>query len=295
MSELDPSAYTAAQLSSDQTLSPATLGQIAQVRPDLWQPILAHPNCYPALREFINQYMPTIGAQYVSRQQASVQQDQPPAQPGPATQPAQTQLVQPVAHKPVLPQPPASRQNYSPQPGFNVASSGAATMSSGATQMFGGIAGLFGAKSSAPATSRVLLLIVPIAAVVGLISLALPRVSLLSGSYNFFHKFITESAPSEMLLAMLILALVFGILAVVIANKVVRIISSIVCIVCALAVIVYPASILIEVASPLGAGGGLSLFGSSSGPSAGLGTVLLTLSALAICVCSSTVLAKNLK
>lgn len=55
MSDRDPASYTAADL-ADPTIAPATLGQIASVRPDLWPAILAHPNCYPELAAFIQQH-----------------------------------------------------------------------------------------------------------------------------------------------------------------------------------------------------------------------------------------------
>lgn len=54
MTTPEPASFTLADL-ADPTISAATLGQIAGSRPDLWSAIVAHPNCYPGLAEWIGQ------------------------------------------------------------------------------------------------------------------------------------------------------------------------------------------------------------------------------------------------
>lgn len=53
----EPVNYTVANL-ADPGIDAATLGQVAAARPDLWAAILAHPNCYPELADWLRQRMP---------------------------------------------------------------------------------------------------------------------------------------------------------------------------------------------------------------------------------------------
>ncbi|NDK32418.1 variant leucine-rich repeat-containing protein [Nesterenkonia haasae] len=54
MTQRDPASYTAEDLTY-QSVQPEVLRQVASTRPDLWDDVLAHPNCYPALATFIRQ------------------------------------------------------------------------------------------------------------------------------------------------------------------------------------------------------------------------------------------------
>lgn len=75
MTSFDPSSIGAFDL-SDPAVGAETLAQIASTRRDLWPAILDHPNCYPALRSWIAQQMPSVPA--------------PPTQP-PASKPTTEQ------------------------------------------------------------------------------------------------------------------------------------------------------------------------------------------------------------
>ena len=57
MTERDLSTYTERDL-ADPAIEPATLGHLATARPDLRPAILAHPNCYPALAEWLRARVP---------------------------------------------------------------------------------------------------------------------------------------------------------------------------------------------------------------------------------------------
>lgn len=52
----DPSSFSAEDLNNP-NIDARTLQQLAADRSDLWPNILAHPNCYPALAEYINTHM----------------------------------------------------------------------------------------------------------------------------------------------------------------------------------------------------------------------------------------------
>ncbi|WP_010205324.1 variant leucine-rich repeat-containing protein [Salinibacterium sp. PAMC 21357] len=54
MTAPEPASFTLADL-ADPSVPAATLGQLAGSRPDLWNAIVAHPNCYPGLAEWIGQ------------------------------------------------------------------------------------------------------------------------------------------------------------------------------------------------------------------------------------------------
>ena len=82
MSDRDPASYTAADL-ADPSIEPATLGNIAAVRQDLWPAILAHPNCYPELAAYIRQYSAQPQA-HAQQTQAAGQQPQQASQNYPA-------------------------------------------------------------------------------------------------------------------------------------------------------------------------------------------------------------------
>lgn len=75
MNDRPLSSFTAAEL-SDPTIAAATLGQLSGERPDLWPAILAHPNCYPQLTQYIHQRMASMPPPMVPPQL-------PYAQPGP--------------------------------------------------------------------------------------------------------------------------------------------------------------------------------------------------------------------
>ncbi len=59
---MDPSTVSAADLQNPQ-ISPADLGLLAQYRRDLWPAILSHPQCYPALGQWIQQQMSQVPPQ----------------------------------------------------------------------------------------------------------------------------------------------------------------------------------------------------------------------------------------
>lgn len=54
MTVREPASYTLADM-ADASIAAATLAQLAGAREDLWPAISAHPNCYPALAEWIAQ------------------------------------------------------------------------------------------------------------------------------------------------------------------------------------------------------------------------------------------------
>ncbi len=71
---LDPRTVTSQEL-MDPGITQEFLAQVAQVRPDLWQTIVGHPACYPALSTWINEQLRTQGAQ----ESAGVQPSRPQA------------------------------------------------------------------------------------------------------------------------------------------------------------------------------------------------------------------------
>lgn len=54
MTQRDPASYTAEEL-TDPSIDPEVLRHITFVRPDLWDAVLAHPNCYRELAAHIHQ------------------------------------------------------------------------------------------------------------------------------------------------------------------------------------------------------------------------------------------------
>lgn len=65
MTTRDPSTYTAGEIAHP-SVDAATLAQVASLRPDLWASILANPNCYPELAQWIQQQQPGILPQQVA-------------------------------------------------------------------------------------------------------------------------------------------------------------------------------------------------------------------------------------
>lgn len=113
----------------DPQLSGLQLQELAGQRPDLWPEILAHPNCYPELAQWIqaswaaqaqstNQPQPVESVNLVQPETPQPEPVQPQpefVQPQPEMQPAQPQPeVQPVAQQPQPVQP----QPAQPQPEF---------------------------------------------------------------------------------------------------------------------------------------------------------------------------------
>ncbi|UQN15460.1 variant leucine-rich repeat-containing protein [Gulosibacter sp. ACHW.36C] len=78
MTDREPGSFTAEELASPST-DAATLARAAAVRPDLWSAILANPNCYPELGDWIRQQQ---GVQNVPPAQQQNQHGQQQAQPG---------------------------------------------------------------------------------------------------------------------------------------------------------------------------------------------------------------------
>lgn len=89
MNGKDPASYTAQDL-ADPTIDASTLGQLASSRPDLWQQILQHPNCYPELRQYI-------------QQQSGAAPPPPPAQSAESAPPHQPSPSQPPPTPPAEP------------------------------------------------------------------------------------------------------------------------------------------------------------------------------------------------
>lgn len=116
MSEFDPAALTASDLQNP-ALSAEQLAQIAAARPDLWEAILAHPNCYAGLSDWIRSNSvpaPTdTGSTQSPEPDASHQVTADTTGLGP--EPVQDTQQEPVAqpYTPSAPQP--APQAYSPQ------------------------------------------------------------------------------------------------------------------------------------------------------------------------------------
>ena len=116
MPDQDLSMYTEQDLLRDPQFDQATLGQLATARPDLRPAVLAHPNCYPALADWLRAH----GVQAASAPQAET----PPAQPAygqaPDAAAAEAQNAQsatgygqqsPYGQQGASGQPPARQQN----------------------------------------------------------------------------------------------------------------------------------------------------------------------------------------
>lgn len=96
MNGKDPASYTAQDL-ADPTIDASTLAQLASSRPDLRQHILYHPNCYPELRQYIQEQS---GATQAPPQASPAEPSRtPPAPPeqlhAPQQQPAQAPPMPP--------------------------------------------------------------------------------------------------------------------------------------------------------------------------------------------------------
>ncbi|MGO3141242.1 MAG: hypothetical protein ACTII3_10955 [Galactobacter sp.] len=205
----DPASFDPAAL-ADPNFDQATLAQLAQSRPDLRQSIAAHPNCYPALKEWIAQQSPAApaasaaeSAQPVEPTQtadagsaASAQQpgSAPSAQnPGYGAAPQQSPWGAPQGGPGAAGAQgqPAQGQPAQGQPGQPSAQGGAQQFTEGAKQMFGGaqqaFQGALGAQQKATGLGAILGWIPAVLAASALLCVIctfLPAARLNLGSYG---------------------------------------------------------------------------------------------------------------
>ena len=153
MNARTPESFTAEAL-QDPSIPAQTLADVAAVRPDLWQAVLAHPNCYQGLSEWITAQLPVAAApeQQTPEPQASEPQtpkqptteQQAPEQPTPAQprygQPATDQSAQYQAPQYQEPHYHEEPQQASPQQGaqpvFDQIADGARSAASQTQQFF---------------------------------------------------------------------------------------------------------------------------------------------------------------
>lgn len=219
MSDRDPASYTAQDLANPE-IDPATLGQIAGVRQDLWPAILAHPNCYPELARFIQDNTPSApqGAPYTQ----STPQGAPYAQNLPAQNGPENGAFGGQAYG--SPQSPAGAQPYYGAQGSAVNGQNPAVngQNNGAfpyrAQPFGtpSASGLLTAKSWPQIAQAVL-------GIIGLISLFLPivKVSVFgqSQSVNFFSSQVKGTSDGPILLVAMVLVAGSAIAAIITKQK----------------------------------------------------------------------------
>lgn len=103
----DFQALTSAD-ASDPSIDPLTLKQIAEQRPDLWPAVLANPQCYPGLAEWIRAQMPAAPAPPVAAQPGA-------AQPSQADPTGAASADPPVAQQPAEPHATAADPSLSQQ------------------------------------------------------------------------------------------------------------------------------------------------------------------------------------
>jgi len=93
MTDREPGSFTAEELANP-TTDAATLAQAAAVRPDLWSAILANPNCYPELGQWIRQQQGAQNVPPAQPQAQDAQGSQSPEAPQWAQSPQQGQRAQ---------------------------------------------------------------------------------------------------------------------------------------------------------------------------------------------------------
>lgn len=246
------SSYTVEDLANP-GIDAATLGQLASARPDLSGAILAHPNCYPELANWLSQGM-------------QANDEQPPA---PVPNETAGQMVTSVEHGSVAlkqtkgdnlgmneyqnPMPPTlvDERRKSLDPSVQQMSAGARQVAAGAKDYFANTvapAAVGVTKSiqhtvnqptrQSPASANWndwVPFIVPVAAFIAIISLFLPVVSVSAFGYSMSANFFSEEVGGEgfMLLILMLAAIAFAVVSVGTRKKWARITARIVGIIAA--------------------------------------------------------------
>ncbi len=263
MTMREPSTYTAAEL-ADPSIPATTLGQLASVRPDLLPAILAHPNCYPELTQWIHQQAPSTpahnggphqdqqgyGQQSGQNQQGydqqgydqSGQNQQPYGQQPYGDQSGQHQ--QPYAQQPYgdqsnQNQQPYGQQGYGQQPGQHQQAYAQQPYGDQSNQNQQGYGqqpswnqptGNVGQTTGSSKRTKVALITVVSASVIAMISLFLPIMSMsgfgMSESMNFFSD--EMDGEGAILLVLLLVVVAFAILAILTRKKWARITTGVV-------------------------------------------------------------------
>ncbi|WP_282852571.1 hypothetical protein [Gulosibacter sediminis] len=170
MTDREPGSFTAEELASP-TTDAETLARAAAVRPDLWSAILANPNCYPELGDWIRQQQSAQNQRPTPHQQQAAQGSQSQEAPQWAQSPQQGQQAQPGQ-----------------QQGTNQFFDGAQQMAQGAKSFLNDAGQRAGKRASGDPNSFLNKFTwgqvgVVIAAVVGILGLFLPAVS--ASAYGF--------------------------------------------------------------------------------------------------------------
>lgn len=184
MTDREPGSFTAEELASP-TTDAATLARAAAVRPDLWSAILANPNCYPELGDWIRQQQSAQNQRPTPHQQQAAQGSQSQEAPQWAQSPQQGQQAQYGQQQNQY-----GQQQAQPgqQQGTNQFFDGAQQMAQGAKSFLNDAGQRAGKRASDDPNSFLNKFTwgqvgVVIAAVVGFIGLFLPAVS--ASAYGF--------------------------------------------------------------------------------------------------------------
>lgn len=216
MNSRETSSYTESDF-ADPGIDAATLRQVATARADLRSAILAHPNCYPELTDWL-------------RQRIRAADEQPPA-PGPTATAAPEPLEVPRRSQDPSVQPMSAGAKQLAAGAKAYFSSTVAPAAAGAARSIQSAVNERAGKPPAGANWNTWVpFIVPVAAFIAIISLFLPIGSVSVFGYSISINFFSEEAGGEgvMLLILMLAAIAFAVVSILIRKKWARITAGIV-------------------------------------------------------------------